>query len=940
MATDSDDGGANPSYQGYDYQKLITVWVALELMFGAGAASDQVIVEPASHDDIKAHLNVSADAAEARLRIAAAGELHVQIKFKGAGAWSPADFASVVNDKAANGARGPKPRPRAKALLVANPGRRYVFITNASVDGHLAKGRIASPGEAGRPGFVPTNLTNLSPTDRQGLAGRFALIEGMSYAETRRRIDGLLNGVLHVPAQALDACLDRLKRAVEDRFLAVPDPLTKRDIEKIAEGFGGVPHANPQLAGYVAPATLALAETSLQTLGAVLLIGPSGYGKSLTADKLAYDYRHANPPYQVIREDVGLPAIEAAFAVSGRVLFHLEDPWGQSGLKTGEAQEWSKRISDLIRQKAPDKLFVITSRSEIFRAALSASPPPVWADRAVIIDDAAYDPDARRQILHGSLAATGAWRQDLARQHEARLLRALKSPFELVGFGRELKSVAAPADADVERLIDRALSDSRLQVVRDQINAFGDPGVRGAAVLWALLRSSRNLQPARLTRLRREVSKASGVAIGLDDLADHLAQTQLTKDGDGAYTAHAKVVEAMEAIAREQFRAAEDALNASARAALTLATADLGWLDVVERLVMGAHALDDAGVELDEAVVAAFDALLVEGLTKAVGKPGAFRTAWRNADRQLSAGSPIGRLVEWLEHGAPKPTGGFAAFGWSPPKVSKADREAVIAVDPDLHILKGFIAHQLPWTDTDYDANKMLGWLKPFAADFTEAFLAAGNVVAQAPEFVMSADAIADCALAGDDPPYDVVWAQVEAMQAVVDDVIAKSSEYRRQAWQGELDFAHGLHLQERVEEEGPSAEHFAKGYVRARRRRQGHAWIAAHPRPDIVLPLWADAMKFNLPKVTAPELDAFFVAAGTDDRLHAAGLSVIADRRLAFGRDRVLAALTTGGPRAIDAAVRALSFLEGDDDGTSGRPSAQAILLALLVDCPIQRIP
>jgi len=29
-----DAGGANPSYQGYDYQKLVTVWVSLKLTGG------------------------------------------------------------------------------------------------------------------------------------------------------------------------------------------------------------------------------------------------------------------------------------------------------------------------------------------------------------------------------------------------------------------------------------------------------------------------------------------------------------------------------------------------------------------------------------------------------------------------------------------------------------------------------------------------------------------------------------------------------------------------------------------------------------------------------------------------------------------------------------------------------------------------------------------
>lgn len=176
----NDEGGANPSYQGYDYQKLVTVWVALRLMFGPRASTDQVIVEPASHDDVKALLAVPEEKAEASLKIAASGELHVQIKFKGAGAWSAKEFAGVVNDKAAKGTKGPKPRPRAKALLLADSSRRYVFITNSSVDSALAKGRVKYPEQTPDATFLPGNL-NPKPSERQSLAGRFALIEGMTY---------------------------------------------------------------------------------------------------------------------------------------------------------------------------------------------------------------------------------------------------------------------------------------------------------------------------------------------------------------------------------------------------------------------------------------------------------------------------------------------------------------------------------------------------------------------------------------------------------------------------------------------------------------------------------------------------------------------------------------------------------------------------------------
>ena len=233
---------------------------------------------------------------------------------------------------------------------------------------------------------------------------------------------------------------------------------------------------------------------------------------------------------------------------------------------------------------------------------------------------------------------------------------------------------------------------------------------------------------------------------------------------------------------------------------------------------------------------------------------------------------------------------------------------------------------------------RVLPWLEKFGVDLTKAFLAAGDEVVRTTHFVMSADAISECALGWPSPPNDKVWTQILTLDIAVDAALNASHELRRQAWQGELDFAEQLTIQEQSEEEGPSASHYAKGYVRARRRQEGYDWIPIHPRPDLILPLWAELMKSSRPKVTAGELDAFFVAAGDNDRLQAAGLSVIGERRLTFARDRLLKALTTGGPNTLEAAVRALSWLESEGQGASGRSAAEIVLLNALPKLPTAR--
>ncbi len=921
-------GGSNPSYKGYAYQKLVTVWVALKLMFGPAALADEIVVEPASHDDVAAKLHVPEENANGELKISAEGELHVQIKFRGAGHWSARDFADIVNDRARAATRGPAPRARAKSLLLKDARRRYVFITNRSVDASLAKGSVATPADRPDPDFLPTHL-GLDASAAASVKGRFAMIEHMTPTETRRQIDEILTGApLNVPLQNLDACVEGIERLVEDRFLEVPDPLRKSDIERVVERSGGRPHLDPRLAHYVAPSNRADIDRTLAEKHAVFLIGPSGYGKSLTAESLADAMRRAEPPFVVMRECDGIGDLESAFRSPGRVLFHLDDPWGQSGLDRGEAARWSNLLGLWLRDASSEKVFVVTSRSEIYREALGERPAPIWADRVAIVDDSSYSPDARRAILYGVLGDTPSWRADFARQYESRVLHDLRSPFEIDGFARALRAVPRPADADVSSLIDRAQTDGRRHVAMEHVKGFGDAGVRGAAVLWALLRLSREVQDHRLRTLRREIESFAHVEIALDDLAAHLAQTQLQTDAQGAYVAHSKVAEALEELARTWPRPAETALNAAARAALKLIAADASWIDELQRIFDAARQLEDNGVLLSDDVVDAFDSLLMENLAGAVDDPRKFRSVWLAAARRLSVRTPVGKLVDWLARGAPREKGGLGGFSWVAPEIEASDRSAALAADPQLSIAKAFVAHVLPLAGEDYDAHEFLPWLAAFDVDFTDAFLAAGSIVSDATRYVMSADAISEGALLGANPPYNEVWTQIVRMDDAVDAALAKSAEERRKAWQGELDFVHQRAISEQADEEGPSSAHYAKGYVRARRRAQGFSWIAQHPRPQLILPIWAEVMRYDKPEATAPELDAFFAAADADDRLQSDGLRVIGERRLAFGRDRVLAALQTGGPQALSAAVGALGWLESDDPGRSDKESAEAILL------------
>jgi hypothetical protein len=513
------------------------------------------------------------------------------------------------------------------------------------------------------------------------------------------------------------------------------------------------------------------------------------------------------------------------------------------------------------------------------------------------------------------------------------VLESLKTPFELDGLARQISQASSPGQLEIRTLIDRAQTDGRQHVIIDQIRGFGDRGTRGAAVLWAFLRSSRSLSLARLRELRRAVRDLDGVEMALDDLAELLAQTQMGRDEHGNLQAHGKVVEAMEVRIRDFPQLTEEALNAAAGAVLQLVEQDNSWSDELFRLADAIRSHDPDRVVLGAKMRAAVDDYIAASLVAASSSQQAFRSMWQRAIWLLSDSAPIGRLVGWLHWGAresskpnkPRSWSSVRLGGWEPPTgVSQDEITKISGLETARTVIRGFIEHVLPSTGDDYNANKLLPWLELFGFDLTGSFLKACSVLSDSPWFAMSADTVAEGALSGEIPPYEQVWAAITKLDDTITAQLAQTREDRRAAWQGELDYAAQLHIQESAEDEAASPSHFAKGYVRARRRGGGYSWIKGHDRPELIMPLWAEVLRHGGENVSEIELEAYFAAAASDDSLVAEGLRVIGERQLNFGRQRLLDAIASGGRASRRAALTGLRQLDGE-----GRAEQQ--ILAML---------
>lgn len=237
MATDRDNGIAG--YQGYEYQKLVTVWLALKLMF-MDRRCDSLDVEPASIEDIAVDLK----ALDASATLGVSFDhipLEIQIKSRGRN-WNASGFSGVIHQKASTTPaekkkRGPAPRPRALDHLTQRPELHYLLLTNAQLDPDLKDFQVTAFG---------------AKSKAQTLAGKAnAKVNGDTFSRigiqpelTPERIQLESNALLkrygHVPESGLSSSHAILMKEVHLRLLGkAPREWPKANIEAAMQSSGG-----------------------------------------------------------------------------------------------------------------------------------------------------------------------------------------------------------------------------------------------------------------------------------------------------------------------------------------------------------------------------------------------------------------------------------------------------------------------------------------------------------------------------------------------------------------------------------------------------------------------------------------------------------------------------------------------------------------------------
>jgi hypothetical protein len=487
--------GGSPGFEGYLYQRDVSVWVALDLVLWQGLA-DAVELEPLSHEDIEARLRPD-DPGKLAVSARTPGKLLViQVKHKSTGEWDVKAVQALL-------AHGGTTRISAQERL-NDPDVHYLLVTNAPAIGVAANLAVTRFGEwpdlnRKMPAAVRKQLSVTAP-------GRVALLHTQTHDRIRIKIKELLFEWFHVPHEHWESCLVALGAAAESKMTgAFARTWNREEIDAVIQFFGGnLPGTSSD--SYVKPLNWDELCQRLKTTHAVILSGPSGYGKTATASALGEHVR-ANASTAGKRVTIHTPSqARAEDNYRGTVVFDVEDPWGTYKLESGH-EAWNDQIVQLLRDARADRIFIITTRQDIMESAEAQAATKRW--RVPLGPDHYGQRERRRMYEHGIRKLPSHF-QVLAGDSQEYVLSKLASPLEIARFFDELfLSEDDPSLPDRQR-IDNAVKAANDNMIEKTVaRHFSEKGSNHwAVVLWGLLRARPKLLRADVPRIEQRLANA------------------------------------------------------------------------------------------------------------------------------------------------------------------------------------------------------------------------------------------------------------------------------------------------------------------------------------------------------------------------------------------------------------------------------------------------
>jgi hypothetical protein len=847
-------------HDGLDYQAWVTVLAAVEFLVIQDSAT-QLIVEPPSHEDIEGDIHRALGADEPtpseNQALAAAAEpytLVIQSKRRDDGVWTVSGVETLLHHGGDLGTR----RPSAKNRLIADLKIRYLLATSGHLVDRAAKLRVQRFGEW-------PDLAEVDPRFQTYFAGdqcRVGVIDSLTEAGIRDRLARLCKDALLMPFDRIEACLDALFAAAHVRGRSDHCGVwSKAEVEEILQRHDALLPGRIDREDYVEPQNFDQIQATLTAQQAVLIVGPSGTGKTRTAERLRDQLRAdlKGPRLMRLGSSDGPGALSDALQASP-VIVYLDDPWGPVVL-ADHAGGWTKALQAVSEHRRRGTWLIITSRSDVYSDA--KIPDDAFAPWKVTLDASAYGPAERRQLLARMLKTLPLRLRGVIEPHIERAVDDLTTPLEIRTFvAGAARAISDEGDAGdvVGASLRRAKGAQYKDVVSAQIIERDD--AEAATILWLLFKAEASLSLDEMARARRAVNRLPGTTIQVESLVHFLRAGQSLDQADDRYSyAHPQVEAGLKAAAFD-----DPAVFEAAGARLIEAFASqsgegfVGPL-IAARMLAGAVSSDPTAVEglvdtVSRAARDAIDAKLLAALRALDGSP--FEVAFRTAAKVGSAGILAFDLARWFLEPLPLPPepdlgdlsrrwlGAPAQPGW----------KAAIAADPGIRDILAKAVVNVIGDERDFHPDNFGDRLAALGVDLTDAFGAlALRLVGH------SYDPLVYVAINGALRTPSSLEPAVRLAQTIFDGYV----EEVREGWK--LDLINGVFDDEYADYLGTSddgnwaAGEIAKAWVRAKRQGDGWRSLAAFPDVGLLGWSWAEDIEAGTAPLDRDEFDSLLTA-------------------------------------------------------------------------------
>ncbi|ADP70687.1 hypothetical protein Rvan_1430 [Rhodomicrobium vannielii ATCC 17100] len=458
---------------GFWYQVNVSVWAALDLLL-AKKAANEVILEPTSQEDLEADLDDTEQGPMAARANYESYRLIIQAKLRSTDTWNVQGLKSLLT-------HGSERLPAASRLK-DDPSTKYVLVTSAALSGKARKLGVQVFGAWPPPADLPSSLRSAVPD----AAGRLAVLAGEDLEfKIPRRLRELLEDSFKVPHSRYEDCVRALQHEALRRMRGDFNGIWARtDLELTIKAHDGMIASSAEAESFVKPTNWAQFKQQLEERHAIIIVGHSGTGKTTAAEVLMSELREAIPGLSVIRVTQG-PA-QVRNAPNGPVVFMIEDPWGRYRFEPS-SEPWNDELPEFLKTSKPNRLFIITSRSDVLGEAHTRKLLNRWFAE---LESEHYGLRQRHQLFDNRVRALPPQLQRLAVQSRDHVLGELATPLEIQKFFDGLIDTREPEINDPEfirQCLEAAHRDSIEATVVSQVrnrDAWGS-----AAVVWGLLKA-------------------------------------------------------------------------------------------------------------------------------------------------------------------------------------------------------------------------------------------------------------------------------------------------------------------------------------------------------------------------------------------------------------------------------------------------------------------